>query len=1555
MSRISTIDRDLAPGDVAELTSADAVAAFFSTLGYRTDPRRQLSPESLGLAGDAAAAVREIELLAEDAEGFLRVVFVRLRSLTAKGRNDLARMLGRTNVDHLLVLTADFRTLEFVLLDKRRREQRGPAARERIQVVPLVIAFDRKGVGSRELRIIRRFTWTGRDGLEQFDKLRSVFAAAAFSEDYFSNRALFADHYLLTRLRDDAAWRENPANAFHGVRELLRDPREDLLGQGEHVARDRLYEPLFKLLGFRAQRNKKANSDQTVPDYLLCDANGKTLTAAFTYAWDRWLDGPDHQQDEDTPDENPGACVVTALEDGVADWIIVTNGRQWRLYSRRAHSRATNFYEVDLPETLLASGDTDPNEAFRYWWLFFRAQAFHRQEAQGLQPVGVCWLDRIAEGSSEYAKELGERLKDRVFKTVFPHLARGFLEDRRQRLGESSPPTEEDLRDTFEATLTLLYRLLFLLFAESRDLLPVREAPYHDASLKRIKQEIAAAAGIADSEAEARLEKAHSAGQCTLYDRLARLFAVMDKGDPSLNVPTYNGGLFITDPEELQAPDSALERELRIARYLARHKVPDRFLARAIDLLARDEDEKTFQLVFIDYKSLSVRHLGSIYEGLLEFKLKIAEEDLTTRTEKKREKYLPLASAQSSRKRQRPEIVVSKGHVYLSNDKAERKASGSYYTPDPIVEYIVEHTIGPVLKEKLAGVLPQFRNVRKTFDRECDKAEKFPVQRPEGGTWDPREFALEKVYATHKDLVDELFEFRALDPAMGSGHFLVEAVDFITDRLLTFLNQFPVNPVSVMLEKTRRSILEALGEQGVSVDPAKLTDVNLLKRHVLKRCIYGVDLNPMAVELAKVSLWLDAFTIGAPLSFLDHHLRCGNSLIGATFADLKAATKTRLFGVDYEPLLRAIRHVLFVNRMADATAAEVRQSASQYDQARRELSGYQIVLDLLVARHFGHPTAPDLLGKHGDIDLSTRERFVSSFEALWDRQLIAEVEQLARRPDLRFFHWEIEFPEVFFEFADADQRQLKHRNEIAEGSAGFDAVVGNPPYDELSEHAAGRELPEKAYFKQLALYRDALGGRLNVFRLFIVRALSVLRKGGRHSFIVPMALLADQFTAPLRRRLLTDGLLRSIVAFPQKDDPHNRVFLEAKLSTCIFVAEKRIEQGQPMQIATYPGKSFDDVPRRCSISFREVELLEPEGFSLPTVSQADVDRWRAIAAYGRTARFGHVAPCYLGEVMFNASTHDLISTEPIGPRIMRGGNVNRYVCTDDAKQGEIVFLDHQAFVNRYARDARLNHRKAPRVAFQEAAPIDNWRRLIPAYMPAGRICGHTLRYFTSDARYDLFAILACFASSLCEWRFGLTSTNNHVNAYEVDALPIPRFERLTRPNPQLGNVEHEPWQALLSNSECGPAEWEGAVVVEIQRTPAAADAWPDTIHDALAAAGHEMTRLAEGRQRLTNDFSAWLVEALDINPERFSGMSYLRGGQADFDRRGWPWLAELLKRNRRACSVDPERLAPTLKQRYEAVSAELQQKHSAFTALDAAIDHVVWQLVGLNPDGSLPS
>ncbi len=1136
-------DLDLTAKDISSLSSADAVAGFFTNLGYPTGERKALTASSLGLTGDTAGAIHSIELLAADDDDEFRVVFAKVRSITAKVRHDLARKLGQTGSDHLIVLAGNFDVLEFVLIDKRARQQRGPVGGGTVQIIPRTVTVNRKGNTTIDRRVLRRLTWTGSDGLDQFEKLRSVFESAAFTSHYFQNRALFADHYLQQRLPDDAAWRDNPSEPFAQTKRLLRNARCRWTGKGEQVVREELFEPLWKMLGFKAKVNKRADQDHWEPDYLLTGKDGKPRTVALVYRWDRWLDGPD-LSDPDTPEENPGAAVVSALANERAQWAIVTNGKLWRLYSREAHSRSTNFYEVDLEEALVASDETDPNEAFRYWWLFFRSEAF--------KPIGEkdekrCWLDTIVQGSRDYAKRLGDRLKDRVFVEIFPYLARGFLDDRKRRIGRRKP-TEAELADTFEATLTLLYRLLFLLYAEARDLLPVGESPYQAAGLKRIKQEIAEHAGKAEDQVADRLRKAYTTSKTRLYDRLARLFKVMDKGDSMLNVPCYNGGLFLTDPK---TGDS---REHRIARFLNENKVPDIHLALAIDRLSRDVDERPIPsatgpgptlphgLVFIDYKSLEVRHLGSIYEGLLEFKLKVEPEDLATRTEKKKEKYIPLSKAKAGRGKKAAAVAVRKGEVYLSNDKAERKATGSYYTPDPIVEYIVEHTVGPVLREKLKALRGDLEKAGKTFHRHLANARNNPGLLPRGA--DVRAFAGEKTYAEHKDLVDKLFDFKVLDPAMGSGHFLVEAVDFITDTILDFLNRFPNNPVGYALDKTRASILKALGKQGVTVDANKLTDVNLLKRHVLKRCIYGVDLNPMAVELAKVSLWLDAFTLGAPLSFLDHHLRCGNSLIGASFADLEKTTEGQLFSIDYQPLLDAIRNVLFINAMADATTAEVHESIRRYADARQALSGYKIVFDLLVADHFVDPTskhtrgtAPSrarkeavsapkpssLLTHAADLDLSTRETFLDSLSGDDERGFVANVESLAGQADRRFFHWEIEFPEVFFGFADADQRRVERKIFLEPGSAGFDAVVGNPPYFLLQ----GR--PEQHILARL--HPGFYSGADDVLYYFVKLSIDLLRSRARASFILSRYWTESFHARNLRGYINANCVVKSLVDF----------------------------------------------------------------------------------------------------------------------------------------------------------------------------------------------------------------------------------------------------------------------------------------------------------------------------------------------------------------------------------------------------------------------------------------
>ena len=446
-------------------------------------------------------------------------------------------------------------------------------------------------------------------------------------------------------------------------------------------------------------------------------------------------------------------------------------------------------------------------------------------------------------------------MKDRVFVEIFPQFAKGFIADMRAK--GISDLDDAALATVFSGTMTFLYRLMFLLYAESLNLLALHDVRgYGEHSLDRIKHEIADAGGTVLDESLDKLGNEYKSDSTALYERMQALFTLIDQGSDELNMPTYNGGLF--------------SQETDSGQFLATYAIPDRYLALGLDRLTRDVDDRTQALVFIDFKSLGVRHLGSIYEGLLAFKLQTAGEKLAVTKEKGKEVYKPAKQVK------KPLATINKDEVYLENDKRERKATGSYYTPDYIVKYIVRHTVGPVLDRKFEALEKRLREAQRGYRNyvKLVEARRKAFGRDESTAvyWNNRDM---------QNLVDDCLNVRVLDPAMGSGHFLVEVVDYVSNRLIDFLNAWSENPVWAFLEKTRDDILNDMERQKVTIDADRLTRVSLLKRAVLKRCVYGVDLNAMAVELAKVSLWLDAFTLGAPLSFLDHHLKHGNSLIGA--------------------------------------------------------------------------------------------------------------------------------------------------------------------------------------------------------------------------------------------------------------------------------------------------------------------------------------------------------------------------------------------------------------------------------------------------------------------------------------------------------------------------------------------------------------------------------------------------------------------------------------------------------------------------------------------------
>ncbi len=441
------------------------------------------------------------------------------------------------------------------------------------------------------------------------------------------NKPLFSQHYLEHRLPDSPEWQEDVSVAFSRLESLYQQKKAILPTLNEAQTEAELIQPILEILGFSyiPQVSSRGKGRSERPDYALFAGENdryqayslqnnerafysQVLAIAEAKYWQRSLsDVSKNDQRDIWKNSNPSFQITNYLTGTGVDWGILTNGREWRLYYRQASSTATEFYPVDLME-LLEGGD---RQKFRYFWLFFRQEAFIKDiHAQN-------FLERVREGSTTYATRVGNELKELVFDRIFPDISKGFV--------SLNTDIQPDL--LYEASLSLLYKLLFLLYAEARDLLPVR-GDYRDYSLLQKTREIAV---------KIDRQQVFSGTSTGIYDALLSLFRIVDRGDANLAVPRYNGGLF--DMEEG-----------RVNCFLGQYKLSDAVLAPILDKLARFEGQP------IDYSFLGVRQLGSIYEGLLEYR-----------------------------------IVIEGESVHLENDRGERKATGSYYTPDYIVKYIVSH------------------------------------------------------------------------------------------------------------------------------------------------------------------------------------------------------------------------------------------------------------------------------------------------------------------------------------------------------------------------------------------------------------------------------------------------------------------------------------------------------------------------------------------------------------------------------------------------------------------------------------------------------------------------------------------------------------------------------------------------------------------------------------------------------------------------------------------------------------------------------------------------
>ena len=339
-------------------------------------------------------------------------------------------------------------------------------------------------------------------------------------------------------------------------------------------------------------------------------------------------------------------------------------------------------------------------------------------------------------------------------------------------------------------------------------------------------------------------------------------------------------------------------------------------------------------------------------------------------------------------------------------------------------------------------------------------------------------------------------------------------------------------------------------------------------------------------------------------------------------------------------------------------------------------------------------------------------------------------------------------------------------------------MIGNPPYDVLASEELGYDVSaDLTFFEGAPIYEPAIRGKKNLYKLFICRAVAETGTSGSCSFIVPMPLLGDDQAAGVRRMLLDETGLAAVEVFPQKDDPHNRVFPEAKLATTVFACRATSSKSS-FTVRTHPGRWIDETSVTLQLSPEEVFKFDPENATIPSCTQRDWDLAVKILANQKVRRLGDYCQASQGEV--NETTDGkkgFISSNPKdGPQILRGSNICMYVLRE-ASQGEAIYLRKQKYLKGKPDSLKTLHHQQRRVGWQESSPQNNFRRIIAAAIPKGEFCNHKINYIPeNDTQLALDFVLAVLNSQVSDWFFRLGSTNAAVSHYQIHNIPTPNIE-----------------------------------------------------------------------------------------------------------------------------------------------------------------------------------
>lgn len=1317
-------------------------------------------------------------------------------------------------------------------------------------------------------------------------------AEVTIKEHVFNNSNLFSNHYLENMVQKSSEWDDESGllEAYTRIKDKFFEKEKNFPRYVEADLEHNWIRPVLDALGHHYGVQESLHHDPLKPDYAFFpdaealneaysqkgsdDFYKRSVAVGDAKAWNVALD-KSRQGRVLREMTNPSFQIDNYLRATPPKWAILTNGRLWRLYHEDSSVSMDSYYEVNLPDLIARIEETGDLSIFKYFYLFFRREAFPET------PLGPSFLDKIREESLAYAQKVGEDLQENVYRAM-KVLAEGFIYEPANSLWPLTVPQDQEqmLREVQENSLRLLYRLLFIFYAESRRLLKVDNRHYREMSLRRLKEEIA---GKKD-----RGEKI-LAVQSTYWESLRDLFRLINEGSEAFGyskeefyIPAYNGGLF--DPTK-----NPFLREKRIG---------NSYLAEAIDLLARSQGESG--PVFVDYSSLDIRHLGSIYEGILEYRLNIATESMVAvkeKSKKGKEVWLPKREAGGKK----VSDSVEAGGLYLVTDKGERKATGSFYTPQYIVKYIVKNTLEPLIK-------PMMEEASMDAD-------------------------------LRTDLLRKLLSIKVLDPAMGSGHFLVEATDYIAREII--------------------HAREIARQEEEDSDAVAENDIHWARREVVRNCIYGVDLNPMAVELAKLSLWLKTVASNKPLSFLDHHLRCGNSLIGADLEKLSVLPGTKA----QEPPLWSfglkshtdslLRKYSLMSALPDDNLQMVKWKEEQFRQIKEsELSRRLAELaNVWLSTFFGNKVKED---DYYELQGHLSPEKFPDWAGLRSQEWFGRAQEIAG--EKRFFHWELEFPEVFL----GEER-------------GFDVVIGNPPYVRQERLGA-----YKRYFEnQFKVYHSTA----DLYVYFFERGHEVLRNGGTFGFISSNKFMRSNYGKPLRNYLNERTCIKQIIDFGELP-----IFPEAATFPAIYLTKKE-KPAHPSitvytKVTTLEFKSLDSIVESQGLSLMK-SAFEGENWRLSTQSETELMEKMGLIS----VPLGEFVPIKINYgiktglntafIIDSATRKRLILEDPRSEEILKpiiiGDDIRNYAI--NYRDRYLVWtyigieIENYPAVKKHLDSFKdeLERRCDKGNFYYELRACDyysafaNPKIVYPDISKESRMALDRDGIFLANTAYfipidDLY-LLSLLNSRLLLYYYRRTATvlgdaekGGRMRWFSQDLIRLPiRRISFTTPAPERARLVAELQQlydegkhdGILAGVEaCLPKDEAGNFITEQEKS--------DVVHDLLAFLAERMLEMNKVKQKEIRGFLDWLEGYLgakieDLKPKTRI-LSYY---ESDYES-----LLAVLKKNKKKLTIDPSRREPgeLLRSEFEGSKKKLDPLMERIEKTDELIDAGVYKLYGLTDE-----